>query len=170
MPSKGRNFFNRFALLADKNGFVVGSFANDIQIDIVHAVFVLFKRVDDNGNAVRDFLVEFEQDFFAHNFGNHKLFALVRNNVLLENLVPFGHLLYQEILQMPHVFALARRNGENVDIQARIGKFRHIKGDIFFGHNIDFRIRHRHRYAQILVFLNQGKIFVRDAFVSVQHE
>ena len=66
---------------------------------------------------------------------------------------------------MPYVFALARRNGEHVDIQTRIDEFRHIKGDIFFGHNIDFRVRHSHRYAQILIFLNQGKILVqqRDA-------
>ena len=56
----GRNLFNRFALLADEYRLVVLSFADDVEIDFVDAVFVTLELVDDDCDAVGDLLVEFE--------------------------------------------------------------------------------------------------------------
>ena len=148
---------------------MVGLFADDVEVDLVNAVFAETENVDDDRHAVRDFLIELEQNFFAHDFGDHKAFALVRNDVLLKDFLSLGHGRYEKFFQTLDVLPLSRGYGKHVEIDPRFGKPRHIEGNVFPGHDIGFRIGHGHGNPQRLVFAYQGKVLLAHALMPVQH-
>ena len=86
---------------------------------------------------MRNFLVEFEEDLFAHDLGEHEPLGLVRDDILLEDLSPLGQAGYDHAEEFFEILPPARGNGHHVYAQFAALKqcFRHP----FRGHDVDLR-------------------------------
>ena len=139
-------------------------FAHDIEVDIVYAVFVARKRVDNDSDAVRNFLIEFQQDFFAHDFRYHEFFAAIGYDFLFEYLAALRQKIDEKFFQRAHVSAFSRRYGEYVRSLQLFREQREIAGNFFLGHDVRFRIRHNERsigfFRLRAILPHQRKIFL----------
>jgi len=75
LPRKLANLLEHRAVLADDDALVAVLFAVNGHIHVDDAVVALGKLRDLNGRAVRDLLIETQQQLFAHKLGADLLFA-----------------------------------------------------------------------------------------------
>ena len=64
---------------------MVGFFADYIEIHVVNSVRTFPELIHRYGDAVRNFLIVADENFFAHYFRDHKLFGLVGHGFGVEN-------------------------------------------------------------------------------------
>ena len=149
---------------------MVGFFADYIEINLVITVFLTRELVNYNCYAVRNFVVEFQKNFFAHYFGDHKSFAFVRNNVLFYNLAALGHLLREVLLKLAHIGVFARRNGENVAVNAVIVQLFNVLCNALLRHNVYLCVGKRHRNFAVRILFDKRYILVGNSAVPVVNE
>ena len=145
-------------------------FADDVEIDLVHAVLPFFEGIHDDRRPVRNFLFVFEQDFFPHDLGDHKLFAAIGDDVFGEERLPLGQERENRLAEGAQIFPLPRRNGIDIRLHPRLAERGDVGGNVFLRHDVDLRIGDEERDPKREVLLHQGNILLFQPRVPVVHE